>query len=77
MSIPDIYYSRKVMRTKSGIVYTQIAIFPWANVGLLLYTLLGQRWKLTLAQCDFIHQPNVIPNRWFNIDQTFAFQPLK
>jgi hypothetical protein len=39
-----------VMRTKSGIVYTQIAIFPWANVGLLLYTLLGQRWKLTLAQ---------------------------
>jgi hypothetical protein len=66
-----------VMRTKSGIVYTQIAIFPWANVGLLLYTLLGQRWKLTLAQCDFIHRPNVIPNRWFNIGQTFAFQPLK
>ena len=30
-----------IMRTKSGIVYTQIAIFRWANVGLLLYTLLG------------------------------------
>jgi hypothetical protein len=50
-----------VMRTKSGIVYTQIAIFPWANVGFLLYTFLGQRWKLTLAQSDFIHRPNVSP----------------
>jgi hypothetical protein len=66
-----------IMSTKSDIVYTQIAIFRWVNIGLLLYALLGQRWKLKLAQCDFIHQPNVIPNRWFNIDPTFAFQPLK
>jgi hypothetical protein len=66
-----------IMRTKSDIVYTQIAIFRLANVGLLLYTLLGQRWKLTLAQCDFIHRPNVIPNRWFSIGPTFAVQPLK
>jgi hypothetical protein len=56
--------------------YSQITIFRWAIVGLLLYTLLGQRWKLTLAQCNFAHRPNVNPKRWFNVGPTFAFQPL-
>ena len=51
---------------------SQIAILCWANVGFSLYTLLGHRWKMTLAPRNFAHRPNVIPTRWPNICfQTF------
>ena len=46
---------------------TQIAFMCWANVGFPLATLLGQRWKMTLAQWNFAYMPLVGPTSWASV----------